>query len=51
MYKHSVRTSQETDYVSATKINLLMLFRERVPAYCENDVKHRDTLWGQNAEF
>jgi hypothetical protein len=33
-------------YVSATKTNRLMLFRERVAVYCENH-----TLYGQNAEF
>jgi hypothetical protein len=32
----SVRTSQETHYVSATKPNRLMLFRETVAVYCEN---------------
>jgi hypothetical protein len=30
IYKNSVRISQETQYISATKPNLLMLFRERV---------------------
>jgi hypothetical protein len=29
IYKHSVRTSQETRYVSTTNPNLLMLFREQ----------------------
>jgi hypothetical protein len=32
----TVHTSQETHYVSATKINLLMLFSETVAVYCEN---------------
>jgi hypothetical protein len=40
MYKNSVRTSQETHYVSATKPNRLMLFRERVAVYCENHTEH-----------
>jgi hypothetical protein len=36
----SLRTSQETHYVSATEPNRLMLFRETVAVYC-----------GQNVEF
>jgi hypothetical protein len=44
--KNSVRTSQETHYVSAIE-----LFRERVAVYCENHTQHTDTLCGQNAEF
>jgi hypothetical protein len=36
IYSNSVRTSQETHYVSATKPNRLMLFRETVAVYCEN---------------
>jgi hypothetical protein len=48
---NSVRTSQETHYVSATKPNRLMLFRETVAVYCENRTEHTDTLCGQNAEF
>jgi hypothetical protein len=35
IYKNSVRTSQETHYVSSTKSNRLMLFRETVAVYCE----------------
>jgi hypothetical protein len=31
----SVRTSQETHYVSGTKCNRLTLFRETVAVYCE----------------
>jgi hypothetical protein len=38
-------------YVSATKPNRLMLFRETVAVYCENHTEHTDTLCGQNAEF
>jgi hypothetical protein len=33
---NSARTSPETHYVSATKPNQLMLFRETVAVYCEN---------------
>jgi hypothetical protein len=51
MFKISVRTSQETHYVSATKANRLMLFRETAAVYCENHMEHTDTLSGQNAEF
>jgi hypothetical protein len=47
---NSVRTSQETHYVSAIEINPLMLFRETVAVYCENHTEHADTLYGQNAE-
>jgi hypothetical protein len=47
---NSVRTSQETHYVSATKTNWLMLFRETVAVYCENHTEHTDTLCGRNAE-
>jgi hypothetical protein len=38
--ENSVRTSQETHYVSATKPNRLMLFRETVAVYCENHTEH-----------
>jgi hypothetical protein len=49
--KNSVRTSQETHYVSATKIDLLMLVRESVAVYYENSMKHTNTLYGKNAEL
>jgi hypothetical protein len=51
IFKNSVCTSQETHYVSATKPNRLMLFRETVAVYCDSNVKHVNTLCGQNAEF
>jgi hypothetical protein len=51
IYKDSVRTSQETYYVSATKPNWLMLFGEIIAVYCENHTEHTNTLFGQNAEF
>jgi hypothetical protein len=41
-YMNSVRTSQETHHVSATKPNRLMLFRETVAVYCENHTEHID---------
>jgi hypothetical protein len=51
IYINSIRTSQETHYVSATKPNRLMLFRETVAVYWENRTEHTDTLCGQNAQF
>jgi hypothetical protein len=51
IYKNSVRTSQETHYVSATKPNRLMLFGETVAVYCENRTEYINTLCGQNIEF
>jgi hypothetical protein len=50
VYKNSVRTSQETHYISATKLNRLMLFGETVAVYCENHKEHANTLRGQSAE-
>jgi hypothetical protein len=50
-YKDSVRTSQETQHVSATKPNRLMLFGKTDAVYCENHTEHINTLCGQNAEF
>jgi hypothetical protein len=51
IYKNPVRTSQETHYLSATKPNRIMLFRETVAVYCENHTEHTNTLCvGQNAE-
>jgi hypothetical protein len=48
---NSVRTSQETHYVSATKHSRLTLFRETVAVYCENHTEHTNTFCGQNAGF
>jgi hypothetical protein len=48
--KHSIRTSQKTHHVSATKPNQLMLFEGTVTVHCENHTEHTDTLCGQNAE-
>jgi hypothetical protein len=50
MYTNLDCTAQETHYVSATKTNRLMLFRETVAVYCENHTEHTNTLRGQNAE-
>jgi hypothetical protein len=49
LYKDPVRTSQEINYVSATKPNRLMLFRETVAVCCEKHTEHTDTLCGVNA--
>jgi hypothetical protein len=50
-YKSSVRTSEEKHYVSAIKLDQLMLFRETNTVYCENHTKHINTLCGQNVDF
>jgi hypothetical protein len=41
IFRTSVRTSQETHYISATEINQLMWFGETVAVYCENHTEHR----------
>jgi hypothetical protein len=50
IFKTSVRTSQETQYVSATKPNRLMLFRETVAVYCENHTEHTPTTVGARSK-
>jgi hypothetical protein len=40
----TVRTSQETHYISATEPTRLMLFGETVDVYCENHTEHTDTV-------
>jgi hypothetical protein len=40
----TVRTSQETHYVSVTEPNRSMLFGETVAVYCENHTEHTDTV-------
>jgi hypothetical protein len=47
IYKNSVRTSQETHYVSVAKRSRLMLFRETVAVYCVNHTEHKYTVWPQ----
>jgi hypothetical protein len=44
-------TSQETNYVSNTKANRLMLFGEIFAVYCENLTEHTGTRCGQIIEF
>jgi hypothetical protein len=51
IYMNSIRTSQQTHYVSATKPNRLMLFREIIAVYCENHTEQRNTPCGQKAEL
>jgi hypothetical protein len=41
----TVRTSQETHYVSTTEPTRLMLCGETVAVCCENRTEHTDTLW------
>jgi hypothetical protein len=45
----TVRTSQETHYVSATEPTWLMLFGETVAVYYENHTEHMNAMFGQNA--
>jgi hypothetical protein len=40
----TVRTSQDTHYVSTTEPNRLMLFRETVAVYCENHTERINTV-------
>jgi hypothetical protein len=51
LYKNSVRTSQETYHVSATKPNRLMLVGETAVVYCENHTEHTNKSCVRNAEF
>jgi hypothetical protein len=47
-YNNSVRTSQETHYVSTTKPNRLMLFGETIAVYCENHKEHMNhSVWAE----
>jgi hypothetical protein len=43
--KNLVRALQEMYYVSVTKINQLMLFRETISVYWKNHAIHKYTLW------
>jgi hypothetical protein len=51
IYTNSDRSSQERHYVSATKPNRLMLFRETVAVYCENHTEHTDTVYKNEGFF
>jgi hypothetical protein len=49
IYQNSVRTAQETHYVSVTKKNnLLMPLKEQIAAYCENCTKQTNIFCGQS---
>jgi hypothetical protein len=39
LFKNSVRTSKRTPNFTITKVNWLMLFKEIIAVYSENDVK------------
>jgi hypothetical protein len=43
------RTSHETHYISDTKTNQFMLFKETVADYCQNHTENTNTLFA--AEF
>jgi hypothetical protein len=43
-HTYTVRTSQETHYVSTTETNRLMLFGETFAVYCENHTEQTDTI-------
>jgi hypothetical protein len=47
----TVRTSQETHYVSTTEPNRLMLFGETVAVYCKNHTEHTHVLSVQNTQL
>jgi hypothetical protein len=49
--KSSVRTSQETYYVSITEISRLMLCRETNAVLSLRIIRNTNTLCGQNEEF
>jgi hypothetical protein len=42
--------SQETHYICIIKANWLMLFREKITVYFEDNVKSIKTICSQNAE-
>jgi hypothetical protein len=48
---NSVRTSQETDCVSAPKPERLMPFGRAVAVYCENHTEHINTLCGHFSPY
>jgi hypothetical protein len=50
IYNTPVRTSQETHYISATKPNRVILFREIIAVYCENHTEHTNALCGCYSE-
>jgi hypothetical protein len=51
IYKNSVRTSQETHYISVTKTNRLILFGEIIAVNCEIHMEDINATCGQSAEY
>jgi hypothetical protein len=43
LFKNSVRTSKRTPYFTITKINWLMLFKEIIDVYAENETRPINT--------
>jgi hypothetical protein len=48
--QHHIPEEYSWNYISITKPNWLMLFREIIAVYCENYTEHINTPCGQNAE-
>jgi hypothetical protein len=44
LFKNPVRTSKKTQHFTITKINWLMLFKEIIAVYSENNTKPINTL-------
>jgi hypothetical protein len=51
IFKNSTSTSQKTRYISITKTNQLMLFREKIYFYSNDHTEHINALCGRNVEF
>jgi hypothetical protein len=51
IFKNSVRTAKKTQHFSITKVSWLILFREIIAVYSENNAKPINTLCGHNAEL
>jgi uracil DNA glycosylase len=51
IFKNSVRTTKKTERNSMTTINWLILFKEIITVYTENNMKPINMLSGQNAEL
>jgi hypothetical protein len=50
IFKVLALTSERTQHLSMTTINWLMLFKEIINGYSENNTKTKNALSGQNAE-
>jgi hypothetical protein len=44
IYRHSVRTAQETIYIPPTEIDRVILFTKTIAGYCENHTKDTNTV-------